>query len=91
MEKYDVKLSIQAKKDYKNIISYIRYELSEPNIAKKYAELIKSELNSLVYNPQRFAIIQNDIIKEFKFRKLIIKNYIAFYRVNENEKIVNDF
>ena len=89
LDKYNVQLSIQAKSDYKNIIRYIRHELFEPNIATKYAELIKSELNSLEYNPQRFAIIQSDIIKEFKFRKLIIKNYIAFYRINENEKIVN--
>lgn len=29
------------------------------------------------------------IIKKYKFRKLIIKNYIAFYRINEDEKTVN--
>ena len=29
------------------------------------------------------------VIKKYKFRRLIIKNYIAFYRINEDEKIVN--
>lgn len=89
MERYKVKLSNQAKEDYKNIIKYIRYDLLEPDIAEKYAELINNEINTLEYNPQKFAIINYDIIKEYKFRKLIIKNYIAFYRVNEDEKIVN--
>ena len=89
MEKYKVQLSIQAKNDYKSIIRYIRYELLEPIIAEKYAELIRNELNSLEYQPQKFAIIDYDIIKKYDFRKLIIKNYIAFYRINEDEKIVN--
>ena len=89
MEKYRIELSIKAKEDYMSIIRYIKYKLLEPNIAEKYAELIKNEINTLKYNPQKFAIIDYDIIKKYKFRKLIIKNYIAFYRINENEKIVN--
>lgn len=89
MEEYKVKLSIQAKEDYKSIIKYIKYKLLEPNIAERYAELIKDEINTLKYNPQKFAIIDHDIIKEYKLRKLIIKNYIVFYRINIDENIVN--
>ena len=89
LEKYRVELSIKAKEDYKSIIRYIKYKLLEPNIAEKYAELIKHEINTLKYNPQKFAIIDYDIIKQYKFRKLIIKNYIVFYRINEDKRIVN--
>ena len=89
LEEYKVELSIQAKEDYKSIIRYIKYKLLEPNIAERYAELIKNEINILKYNPQKFAIIDYDMIKKYKFRKLIIKNYIAFYRINEDEKTVN--
>ena len=89
MEEYKVQLSNQAKEDYKSIIRYMRYKLLEPNIAERYAELIKNELNTLKYNPQKFAIIDYDIIKQYRFRKLVIKNHIAFYRINENERIVN--
>ena len=89
LEEYKVELSIRAKEDYKSIIRYIKYKLLEPNIAERYAELIKNEINTLKYNPQKFAIIDYDMIKKYKFRKLIIKNYIAFYRINEDKKIVN--
>ena len=89
MKEYKVVLSIQAKEDYKRIISYIKNKLLEPNIAEIYAELIKDEFNILKYNPQKFDIIDYDLLKKYKFRKLIIKNYIAFYRINEDEKIVN--
>ena len=89
MEKYKVELSVQAKNDYKSIIRYIKYKLLEPTIAEKYAELIKNELNGLEYQPQKFSVIDYDIIKKYNFRKLIIKNYIAFYRIKKKKKIVN--
>lgn len=89
LKEYNVKLSVQAKEDYKSIIKYIKYKLLEPTIAERYAELIRNEINTLKYDPQKFAIIDYDILKQYKFRKLIIKNYIVFYRINEDEKIVN--
>ena len=88
-EKYDVKLSIEAEKDLQNIIIYIKDKLKELAIAEGYAYLMKNEIASLKYNPQRYAIIDNKKIKDLKVRKLIIKNYIAFYRVNEEKNLVN--
>lgn len=89
MNKYKVQLSIQAKNDYKDIIRYIKYELLEPTIAEKYAKLIKNELTSLEYQPSKFHVIDYNVIKPYQFRKLIIKNYIAFYCINDKDKIVN--
>ena len=85
MEKYKIQLSIKAKNDYKKIINYLKNELLEPSIANRYAELINSEIQSLEHMPQ---IIDDDIAKKLEIRKLLIKNYIAFYRINEKEKIV---
>ena len=50
MKEYKVVLSIQAKEDYKRIISYIKNKLLEPNIAEIYAELIKDELDNYNIN-----------------------------------------
>lgn len=88
MEKYKIQLSIRAKDDYKRIISYLNNELLEPLIASRYAELINAKLQSLRYSPQRYAIVDGIVEKKLEFRKIIIRNYIAFYRINENEKIV---
>lgn len=88
MEKYKIQLSIKAKNDYKRIISYLKNDLLEPSIANKYIELINSEIQNLEYFPQKHAIIDDDIVRKLEFRKLIIKNYIAFYKINEREKIV---
>ena len=89
LEKYKVELSIIAKNDYKKIIRYIKDDLQEPRIAEKYAKFIKEEIKKLEYNPQKHAIIDIGISNYGSIRKMIIKNYIAFYRINEDEKIVN--
>lgn len=89
MAKYKIKFSKDARNDYFNIIRYIKYKLFEPDIANNYAKMIKEEINKLEYTPQSFAIIPNDTIKYNNIRKLIIKNYIVFYRVNESYKMVN--
>ena len=88
-DKYKIELSIKAKNDLKSIVRYIKNELQEPSIAKKYAELIKKELKNLEHLPQKYAVIDEKSIKDLNVRRLIIKNYIAFYRINENKKIVN--
>ena len=90
MEKYKIKFSKEAKNDYFNIIRYIKYDLLEPIIANKYLKLINEEINKLKYNPQRFSIVDDIEIKKcYEIHKLIIKNYIVFYRINEKNKIVN--
>ncbi len=87
--KYKIQLSIKAKIDLKNITSYIKNNLQEPNTAKKYAKLIKGEIKTLEYNPQKFSIIDIKIKNNFSIRKLVIKSYIAFYIINEKDKIVS--
>lgn len=88
-EKYKIKLSIKAKEDLKGIVLYIRNNLNEPSIAHKYAKIIREEIQTLEHFPQKFSIISDCSVKDLNVRKLIIKNYIAFYRVNEDKKIVS--
>ena len=88
-EKYEIKLSIKAKDDLKSIVLYIKNNLNEPTIASKYAKIIREEIQNLEFYPQKFAIIDDNSIKDLNIRKLIIKSYIVFYRVNEEKKIVN--
>jgi len=87
-ERYEVKISGKAKEDLRNIITYINETLNEPTIAKKYAKVIKERIKSLEYFPQRYVIIDDKKLMDLTIRRLIIKNYIVFYRINENKKIV---
>ena len=60
MLNYKIQLSIQAKQDYTEIISYLKNNLLEPSIAEKYANLINDEIYTLRDNSQKFAIIDDE-------------------------------
>ena len=87
-EKYEIELSGKAKEDLKKIVIYIKKNLNEPTIARKYAQLINERIRTLKYIPQRNMIIEDNEIKHLNIRRLLIKNYIAFYRIDESKRIV---
>ncbi len=89
MKKYNIEYSMESKQDLIDIKRYIKYNLQEPNTAQKLITKIKKEIDSLKDNPEMYSIIDDDIIKRFKIRKLVVDNYIVFYRINdENIQIV---
>ncbi len=89
MKKYNIEYSMESKQDLIDIKRYIKYNLQEPNTAQKLITKIKKEIDSLKDNPEMYSVIDDDIIKRFKIRKLVVDNYIVFYRINnENIQIV---
>ena len=86
MNKYNIEYSKEAKQDLIDIKKYIKYNLQEPNIAKKLITKIKTEIDKLIEPPEIYSIIDDDFIKKLQIRKIIVDNYIVFYRIN-NKKI----
>lgn len=85
MKKYNVEYSKESKQDLIGIKQYIKYNLQEPEIAQKLISKIRKEINDLKDNPEIYAIIDDDIIKKIEIRKMIVDNYIVFYRINNNK------
>ncbi len=84
MKKYNIEYSLDAKQDLIEIKQYIKYNLQEPEIAQKLILKIRKEISTLKNNPEIYTIIDDDIIKKLEIRKLIIDNYIVFYRIKNN-------
>ena len=85
---YNIEYSKEAREDLIEIKRYIKYNLQEPETAQKLISKIRFEIDKLKNNPQIFAIIDDDFIKKFEIRKLIVDNYIVFYRIqNDNIQI----
>lgn len=78
MKEYVLKYSKEAKQDLTGIKQYIKHNLQEPKTAQNLITKIRNEINELKNNPEIYAIIDDDFIKKFKIRKLIIDNYIVF-------------
>ena len=89
MSKYKIEYSKDSKQDLIGIKQYIKYNLQEPKIAENLINKIRVEINNLKDNPEIYSIIDEDIIKKLEIRKLIVDNYIVFYRVkNDTIEIV---
>ena len=89
MKEYNIEYSKEAKQDLIGIKRYIKYNLQEPNTAQKLISKIKMEIDQLKNNPTIYAIIEDELIRKLEIRKLIVNNYIVFYRIkNENVQIV---
>ena len=86
-EKYEIELSGKAKEDLKKIVIYIKKNLNEPTIARKYAQLINERIRTLKYIPQRYMIIEDNEIKHlnsnnrFKIIRLIEYTKICFSKL----------
>ena len=89
MKKYGIEYSKEAKEDLIGIKQYIKYNLQEPETESKLISKIRMSIKSLKDNHEIFAIIDDDIIRKLEIRKLIVDNYIVFYRIkNDSIEIV---
>ena len=84
MNKYTIELSEEARQDLIEIARYIKYELQEPNTSSKLIKKIQQAIYNLANNPYIYSIIDNDYIKKLELRKLVVDNYLVFYRVLDN-------
>ena len=89
MKKYNIEYSKEAKEDLIGIKQYIKYNLQEPETANKLISKIRKSIKTLKENPEIYTIIDDDIIRKLNIRKLVVDNYIVFYRIkNDNIEIV---
>lgn len=84
MKKYNIQYSKESKEDLLGIKQYIKYDLQEPEIAQKLISKIRNEINNLKYNPKIYEVIDDELLKKIGIRKLVVDNYIIFYRVKND-------
>ncbi|WP_184745465.1 type II toxin-antitoxin system RelE/ParE family toxin [Spirochaeta isovalerica] len=89
MHKYSVEVSDTAQSDIKGIVSYINLELKNPLSAKKLAVKFRKSILSLEEMPKRFNLLKDEMLSRNGIRKMAIDNYLAFYIVDDNKKIVS--
>jgi len=89
MGKYKVDVSDPAEGDLRDIIRYISSELSVPITAMKMMDTIEKALTKLADMPGSYPFVRDDRLASMGYRRLEIKNYTAFFTINEKEKTVN--
>ena len=88
MGDYKVNISDLAKQDIRDTASYIKYDLQEPVIAEKTIEVITDAIFTLEDMPARISLVNDERLAKKQVRGLHVKNYTAFFRINETLKTV---
>ncbi len=83
MKNCNIEYSKKSKEDLIRIKQYIKYNLQEEEISEKLIKKIRREINNLKNNSKIYSIIDDDVIRKLEIRKLIIDNYIVFYRIKD--------
>lgn len=86
--KLKIKLMPEFVRNLEKIHEYIFFELFAPNAADKILEKVDKEIERLENAPFIHVKIEtvNDLILEY--RKIIVKNYIVLYTIDEDKNEV---
>ena len=83
--KYQLKIFPMARLDMEQIFDYIAVELCNPTAAIGQINDFEKAFENVCTFPESCPYINNEYVKDKSLRKLIVNNYIAFYRVKDNE------
>jgi len=86
---YRVDVSNPAENDLMDIVRYISSNLEAPITALKMMETIEVALAGLSTMPHSRPKVRDERLAAMGYHIEIIKNYIAFFTINEKEKVVD--
>ena len=84
MDIYKVNITEPVEYDIRGIVDYIMYTFDMPNTAIDFENRFKKAITSLSEMPEKYP----PVLDLKGYRKIIVKNYIIFFRVDNINKIV---
>jgi len=85
---YRLVITELADHDLDNIVSYIAVQLANPSAASNFLDAVDTCYQFLQSNPLMYEKCRDPRLEAEGYRKAVIKNYIAVYRINEATKSV---
>ena len=85
---YKIIVTDPAQKDLRDTVLYISNELKNKQAALNLLNLVEETVKSLTDMPERYAIIDDEILSREGFRFIPIKNYFLFYIVRKDTQTV---
>lgn len=87
--RYRIDISEPAENDLREIVRYISAQLSAPMTAMEMLEAMEQAIVSLEEMPHRASVVADERLASIGYRKLIVKNYIIFFSIDEKAKVVD--
>ncbi len=85
---YKIVISKEAAEDIDDIVFYMVSELSNPSAAKAFLDDVEKSYHNIIEKPAMYGLCNDYRLRNDGYRKIVIKNYLILYRINEDDKTV---
>ena len=85
---YKLTVSRNAHNDIDEIVGYISGELKNPQAAASFIDNVDKHYTLVAENPHMYSLCNDERLERMGYHKIVIKNYLILYRINEENKTV---
>ena len=85
---YEVRITRAAENDLNEAADYIEFVLLNPYASDDLLDTVEETLPALAQYAQRYALVDDPVLRAWGIRFVQIKNYLAFYTISEGEQKV---
>lgn len=81
-------LTYIAQEDFENMIRYMVEKLCNLQAAAAFADAVEDGLDNLCKFPSKGHIVENPYLSVGNVRMLVVRQYILYYLVDEEERVI---
>ncbi|MCI6100551.1 MAG: type II toxin-antitoxin system RelE/ParE family toxin [Selenomonas sp.] len=85
MDTYEIIITPDAEEDLRCLCDYIADTLMAPETARAFLQMLRGEIQTLSELPERTRLVDAEPWHSRGVRKLFVKNFIIYYRVDQEE------
>ena len=85
-EKYEIEFTDDCIEEMEEIYRYISENLNASVSAKRLIQKVKKDTLALEISPRLYAKIEKNDKFERQYRRMIVKNYVILYTIDEQNK-----
>ena len=87
--KYSYRFTEKAEQDLDEILRYISMDLVNPTAAQNLAGKIFDKIDMIRVFPDSGEAVENEFIADKTVRKLLVDNYIIYYKPHYEAKVIS--
>ncbi len=85
----DIHITRAAERDLNSAADYIEFVLLNPQAADDLLDEAEKKIGELSTFPEKFALVDDPVLKAWGIRFTLIKNYLAFYVISEDNHTIS--
>ena len=86
--RYSYQFTERAEQDLDEILRYISVDLANPTAAQNLGRKIFEKIETVRFSPEVGSPVMNDFLLDKTVRKMLVDNYIFYYKVKSDEKTI---